>query len=115
MGYSCTRAAANMLGTIGHILATDGNRNILTIGQTQYFFERGREQNDGAITGTLVECLPNDYCRKVGTIRIEPDGSLARFPRLPRTLKTEIVDTFRDTHGATAQSELFHVERIIVS
>ena len=103
MGYSCTRAAADMLGTISHILATDGNRNVLTIGQAQYFFERGREQSDGAITGTLMEMLPNDYCRKAGTVRIGPEGELARFPRLPKTLRQEIVNTFRDMSARNPQ------------
>ncbi len=103
MGYSCTRDAADMLGTVSHFFATEGNGNILTIGKTQYFFERGREQGDGAITGTLMEMLPNDYCRKAGTVRIEPDGELARFPRISKVDREEIVNTFRDMQARNPQ------------
>lgn len=103
MGYSCTRDAADMLGNISHFFATDGNRNILTIRDKQYFFERGRENPDGAITGTLMECLPNDYCRKAGTVRIEPDGELTRFPRLTPTLRAEVISSFRDMQARNPQ------------
>ena len=53
MGYSCSRDAANTLGVIGKMFATDGNPNTLTIKNQRYFFERGGEQRDGAITGSL--------------------------------------------------------------
>jgi hypothetical protein len=78
MGYSCTRDAADMLGVIGKFYATDGNPNVLTIGGSRYFFERGKEQDDGAITGSLMLVLPDDYCRKVGSVRINADGTIDR-------------------------------------
>lgn len=96
MGYSCTRDAANALGVIGKFYATDGNPNILTIGSEQYFFERGREQSDGAITGTLMLMLPGDFCRKVGSVRIEPDGTISKLPRASKVERKEINSTFRD-------------------
>ena len=103
MGYSCTRDAANTLGVIGKFYATNGNPNVLTIGKDQYFFERGREQADGAITGTLMVMLPNDYCRKVGSVRIEPDGTISKFPRMPKVDREEIENTFRDMSARNPQ------------
>jgi hypothetical protein len=96
MGYSCTKDARNMLGVIGRMFATNGNPNVLTIRGKEYFFERGREQSDGAITGSLFEMLPNEYCRKVGTVRIAADGTIDRFPKLTREEKREAESTLHD-------------------
>lgn len=96
MGYSCTVDASNMLGVISHMCGVDGNGNILRIDNERYFFERGREQADGAITGTLMLMLPGDYCRKAGTVRINPDGTIARFPRLTARDRQEAENTLRD-------------------
>lgn len=90
MGYSCTTAANNTLAVIGKVHATDGNPNILSIGKDKFFFERGKEQDDGAITGSLMKMLPNDFCRKVGTVRINADGSIARFPGLSKEDRGQI-------------------------
>ena len=96
MGYSCTRDASNSLGVIGRMFATDGNPNILTIRGQQYFFERGREQADGAITGTLMLVLDDEHCRKAGNVRIEPDGMVRRFPALTMCERVEADNTRRD-------------------
>jgi hypothetical protein len=89
MGYSCTRDAQDTLAVLSTTYATDGNPNILTIGtleKKQYFFERGDENDDGAITGTLMVMLPGgDFCRPAGSVRIEPDGMISRFPKLIAT------------------------------
>lgn len=103
MGYSCTVDAGNMLGVIEHFYATKGNPNILTIGAHQYFFERGREQEDGAITGQLMLMLPGDYCQKAGNVRIAPDGTLVRFARIPRTDKQEIISIYNDMQARNPQ------------
>jgi hypothetical protein len=96
MGYSCTQDAANTLAVIGKMFNTDGNANILTIRGEQYFFERGREQADGAITGKLYQMLPNDLCRSVGNVRINADGSIKCFPRLKVAETIEAENTMRD-------------------
>lgn len=103
MGYSCTRDAANILGVIGKFYATDGNPNILTMQGEQYFFERGREQYDGAITGTLMLMLPGEYCRKVGSVRINYDGTINKFPRMRQVEREEIENTFRDMSARNPQ------------
>ena len=103
MGYSCTQDAGNMLGVIGKFFATEGNPNILTINGERYFFERGREQNDGAITGKLMLMLPDDYCRSVGAVRIEGDGTLTKIPCLRQVEREEITATFRDMSARNPQ------------
>lgn len=129
MGYSCTKDASNMLGVIGKMFATNGNPNILTIRGREYFFERGREQRDGAITGILMVTVDSNgaplkivsvpsvleqklfgaqvqtqsYCRKAGTVRIEPDGKITRFPALNRDEKREAENTFRDMSARNPQ------------
>ena len=89
MGYSCTKKADDTLVRIGKTFATDGNPNILTIGAGRFFFEHGQEQSDGAITGSLMEIV-GDFCRKVGSVRISPEGQIVRFPALKKNQKTSL-------------------------
>ena len=103
MGYSCSRDAANTLGVIGKMFATDGNPNTLTIKNQRYFFERGGEQRDGAITGTLYRMLPNEMCRRVGPTRINADGTIARFPVITAADRVEAVSTMRDLSASNLQ------------
>lgn len=103
MGYSCTVDANNTLGVIEHMFATDGNPNVLTIRGEQYFFERGREQEDGAITGQLMRMLPGEYCERAGAVRIAADGEIIRFPALSRAEKQEAMNTVRDMSARNPQ------------
>lgn len=96
MGYSCTQDASYMLGVISHMFATDGNPNVLTIRGRQYFFERGREQADGAITGSLFKMLPNDMAQRAGRVRIEADGRINAFPAMSVQDCREALATFQD-------------------
>ncbi len=95
-----------MLGVIGRFYATDGNPNVLTIKGERYFFERGREQGDGAVTGSLMLMLPNDYCRKIGSVRINPDGTIGSFPKMPKVDRQECENTRRDM--AARNPQLLH-------
>lgn len=100
MGYSCTVDAGNMLGLIESIYATN-NDCTMTIDGNQFFFERGREQADGAITGTLMLMIPNSaYCSKVGNVRINPDGSIARFPRIDKRHCEKMFADLKQTNSA---------------
>jgi len=96
MGYSCTQDAGNTLAVIGKMFATNGNPNVLTIHDVQYFFERGREQADGAITGSLYMMLSEDMCQNVGGVKIAPDGTVVKFPKLTRDEREEAANTMRD-------------------
>lgn len=102
MGYSCTKSADDTLKLIGKTFATDGNPNILTINGKLYFFERGREQSDGAITGVLFFTEKDSpWASAVGSVRINADGTIARFPRIPGNVKTQLSlkATTYDHHG----------------
>ena len=89
MGYSCTKKAADTLERIGKTFATDGNPNILTIGAGKFFFEQGKEQRDGAITGSLF-VFEGELARKVGNVRIAPDGQIVRFYGIRRNQRTQL-------------------------
>lgn len=106
MGYSCRQDAQDTLAVISRRFATDGNPNIWTIGtvqRKQYFFERGREHDDGAITGTLMVILEGDYCKSVGSVRIEGDGTITLFPKLIARDRVELEHEARDLRARNPQ------------
>ena len=97
MGYSCTKAAADTLDKILHsIVDPNGSSNAWTYKGQRYFYERGRENLDGAITGTVWKFVyrpdlnPPERAKRAGTVRIEADGSLTRFPHIPLSVRAEI-------------------------
>lgn len=96
MGYSCTQDADHMLGLIRHTYSNGKYSNGLVIGKETYFFERGREQEDGAITGKLWLNLPGDYAKPVGSFKIAADGEIVRFPRITAKEREELHNSFRD-------------------
>src|SRR5271166_6968760 len=96
MGYSCNKDSADSMAVICHMFGKPNTGNTLILKGTEYFFERGRENQDGAITGSLMRMLPGGYCRKAGTYRIDPDGTVSRFPGMTAAERQEVVDTMRD-------------------
>ena len=105
MGYSCTAAAAYALERVAQLLqakadaelsATHPSRSLDPLSKGELptnimpdggFWERGREHDDGAITGCIWRAIPTNPAavRKGGTFRINPDGTIARWPGLPRS------------------------------
>lgn len=92
MGYSCTARARFTEEIIqerfrhansGNVFSTDG-------GKTTFFTERGREQDDGAITGNVYANLPNGMARKVGSYRIDSDGKIIRFSHISKKYWVEM-------------------------
>jgi hypothetical protein len=91
MGYSCSAIASTVLDVIG-----EDRRFDISHFSYRFFFEIGRENRDGAITGfvysvgmiidTLQRC-----CKRKGSFRIEPNGEITRFPGLPKSEWKEIV------------------------
>jgi PAS domain-containing protein len=86
MGYSCAAVAAyseEAMIEVLHETSTAESRktsNTWDYNGQRYFFERGRERDDGAITGTVYRNLPDGvHCRKSGSVRIEPDGKITRW------------------------------------
>jgi hypothetical protein len=96
MGYSC-RADASKVADLwtAKCVTETGTSNTWnhetgspSTGITRRFYEIGREQNDGSITGTIMEFLADrpTFAKKVGTFKIGPDGDFVRGPAFLRTL-----------------------------
>jgi hypothetical protein len=128
MGYSCTAKAALVLDAVQAImdaaLPNEKSSNKLPGGG---FWERGREQPDGAVTGTTwkpsgpkmtdaqklayarSKGWTDDYakyvgdpCRRAGSFKISADGKIVRFPGLTKAQKTAA-----ERAGANAFAERF--------
>jgi len=87
MSYSCRRDADTTYKQwLDYCRKTTGVSNRYAAGDTQYMLELGREQRDGAITGTVYLLIDNPdiagqyLAYKKGTFRIEPNGIATRFP-----------------------------------
>lgn len=88
MGWSCMAKAGNRLRAIQEWCSWNGgdsSQNSWRDPKTgvRHFFEVGREQDDGAITGTIYKHateFPGDTYKRAGSFRIEPDGRTFRGP-----------------------------------
>ena len=104
MGYSCSAKASEVNKAMLEILQRDsgvkiGPSNTWKAKGSFYFADIGQEQPDGAITcpvmkfqaanddGTLPEgpCT----CKRMGGIRIEPSGRIARWPSSTKDQRRE--------------------------
>lgn len=89
MGYSCNAASGYALDYIRDEVSLKlpaGSSNGMPDGG---FYEVGRENADGAITGTVWKPWAEDPSRVVkrGGFRIEPDGTVSRFPGLKKEVR----------------------------
>jgi hypothetical protein len=97
MGYSCTKAAAETLDAIFAYLTdkfpdTPGkpSSNGWRINGRKFFFERGRENPDGAITGSVWE--DNGLtCHRIGTAKIAAQGFVIRFPGVSKKIIADAI------------------------
>lgn len=97
MGYSCSSMASFTLDIIQEYFSPSHSDNRLpsnAITRNDYqhigFWERGRENADGAITGRCFKSLSNGTYLPCGSFRIEPDGTIKRFPLLFKRLWIDI-------------------------
>lgn len=91
MGYSCSATAHETLEKISEMIGSiPGPKNQWKNGDKSYFYEIGKENYDGAITGSIwrIESL---YGKRVGSFRIENDGTVTRFPYLTSDIKDKII------------------------
>ena len=114
MGYSCATLAGLAEKAMLEVLQQAGQDHKGTSNGWQhrysyetYFFERGREQDDGAVTGSVWKnCMLNgkEFARRVGSVRIEPDGHIRWWrtsTAVQRRRATEIAYIcFAKTYGA---------------
>lgn len=112
MGYSCTALAQFTMDSIQeHFVPArrpyDGRpSNGLPGGG---FWEIGRENADGAITGTLFRHRPSDplgTVRRYGSFRISPEGNINRFPGLTSSEKRAIEEKAALRYVTTFQQPL---------
>lgn len=94
MGRSYTVKAGEVLEMVA-VVATDGSRSSNTFqnGKDKFFYELGREQFDGSITGTVHKFLQNGMAIKHGSFKIEASGKIARFAGLASKQIKEIEET----------------------
>lgn len=84
MGWSCSAAASDTMRRWDEACrqSTGSSNQWREADGAEFFVEISRrEHQDGAITGTVFKMLPNSRCRRVGTVRIEGDGRVARAPK----------------------------------
>jgi hypothetical protein len=87
MGWSCRAdAARTMAKWTAACEAQTGSQNVFEVDGASYFWELSRtEHHDGAITGSIQKTVRREgdrmWCRKVGTFRIEGDGTVTRAPK----------------------------------
>jgi hypothetical protein len=90
MGYSCSKAASDMLGLIRHEFSDGKTSNGIRLGAATFFYEIGRENSDGSITGTLFENLEQNRCRKYGSFKIHASGVIVRFPGIKSNQRIQL-------------------------
>ena len=94
MGYSCSAMASLVLdGIMSNVSHVNNCSNVWSYKNVAYMYERGREQNDGAITGTISKFTdPNcTMAVRVGSFRIEGDGMITRFPGTSKNAKNSAI------------------------
>ena len=75
MGYSCSRDAANTLGVIGKMFATDGNPNTLTIKNQRYFLSVAASSATAQSLARSIGCS-----RTKCAVRFAPHESMQTAP-----------------------------------
>lgn len=83
MGWSARADACDTFDAWARAcVAQTGSSNVYEDARgVRYFFERGREQADGAITGRVFRFVGDDRAERAGGFRISPDGDVDRWPR----------------------------------
>jgi hypothetical protein len=100
VGYSSTVAASESLDMLVKKYTPPGQTMYLVNGK-EYFPEIGRENQDGAMTGTIYLALPKDingkeYLKKVGGFRVNDNGFIVRFPPFSKNVINEHNMRFRE-------------------
>ena len=124
MGYSCTAKASFTEEGVSHFIAIEfpalKSSNAMPDGG---FYERGREQDDGSITGTVWRLLNakekrqwahlpdvDERVHKRGSYRIDPEGKIVRWPGLNPLLKAKA-----EAYGAKKYKEAYPNDAIYFS
>jgi hypothetical protein len=125
MGYSYAAKAGYVLTALQAVVDREWP-NPVSNALPNGFWETGKENADGAITGTVWRTVKKltdeerkaeaikrgcadhpdwigDPCRRAGSFRIEATGKIKRFPTIPAAWRAEAERTgaerFREVHG----------------
>ena len=93
MGYSCAKDAGDVLDSLSRYNRNLGEKypsNGWYYRGKHYFYEVGKENYDGAITGSVF----NMNGRKVGTFRIESNGYVMRGAGGLKTILNLLKESF---------------------
>jgi hypothetical protein len=96
-----------MLGLIRHTFTDGATSNGLRIGASTFFYEIGRENADGSITGTLFENVDANHARKYGSFKIHAEGVIVRFPGIKQNQRVSLkfkFDELKRTNPALLSS-----------
>lgn len=91
MGYSCSARARYTLDQVEFLEEFD-----ISSPNYKYFIEIGKENRDGAITGTVYMLTGERYrdkdnleripCKKAGSFKIDASGAVIRFPGVSKRI-----------------------------
>lgn len=95
MGYSCTAIADLVLREMMEESNTESSNTWVNKGNI-YFYDVGKENEDGAITGTVYRITKDGNCKRSGSFRIEGSGIVKRFPCISKPMKARAMATVSD-------------------
>lgn len=112
MGWSCTDRAGRVRKKVEELCILDtGMTNTWTKDGRRFFFEVGRENADGSITGTVNELIDYDGAKKIarrrGGFKIDWDGELVRFSHLTPSMRAHAREV-ADAEVAFSKGALFY-------
>ena len=120
MGYSCGRLASITLQIIEEIcIKSTGSSNTFKTPKGNVFYQVGKENRDGAITGSTWRILSDGSCRKTTGFRIEPSGQVSRGPKWMKVkhLRLEIdgkpFGPWLPNCGAPTEENLFEQVKVL--
>ena len=117
MGYSCSAKADYVLKALITQLQSASSKEVLTSNSwiyknTEYFYEIGKENKFGDITGKVMRSFNKDgtdLCKYVGNFHIDSDGDIWYFPTTERSRRDSAITSglikFHEVHGGRWQDD----------
>ena len=94
MGWGCTQEAGRTMDAFKRVVCVE-MQNVWANNGDYFFWDSGREQTDGAITGTVYKMLSDNRCRRLGGVRIEPDGTITRWAGTSASMRRMVMEARR--------------------
>lgn len=87
MGWSCAKAAGDKVDAILKANNEESQNTWTNENGVRAFFEYGREQADGSITGTVYKFVDATRVVPAGSVKVNADGKVVRFPLLSKAMR----------------------------